>query len=231
MRVTLPPLHHYQQLVAKNNARFKVLACGRRWGKSKLAAVLALKHALEGKTVWWVAPTYMISNIGWNMIRPLATQVFAEVHESTRTLTFPTGGSISCKSGDKPDNLRGESLAFVIMDEADFMPERVWTEVIRPALSDQKGGALIISTPNVEGGWFHQLFNDGQDDQIKDVKSWRFPSVTNPYLDPDEIEAAKNHCQILSSDESFLLSSSRALVLCCRMRGSKQLTTFLQEMK
>jgi predicted phage terminase large subunit-like protein len=157
----------------------------------------------------------MISNIGWNMIRPLATQVFAEVHESTRTLTFPTGGSISCKSGDKPDNLRGESLAFVIMDEADFMPERVWTEVIRPALSDQKGGALIISTPNIEGGWFHSLFNDGQDDQIKDVKSWRFPSVTNPFLDPDEIESAKKSLPDIVFRREFLaefVSSSGALL-------------------
>lgn len=215
MRVRLPSLHHYQQIVAKDPSRFKVLVCGRRWGKSKLAAVLALRAALLGQKVWWVAPTYSVSSIGWRMIRPMAEQVFAETQESVRTVTFPTGGSITCKSADVPQNLRGESLDLVIIDEADFIQERVWTEVLRPSLADRKGSAIIISTPNIEGGWFHNIFNIGQDGSDPNTKSWRFPSITNPYLDPDEIEAAKRSLPEIVFRREFMaefVSSSGALL-------------------
>lgn len=152
--------------------------------------MLALKDALEGKRVWWVAPTYSISTIAWAMIKPMALQVGAEILESTRTAKFSSGGFISCKSGDQPNNLRGESLDLVILDEADFLPENVWNEVLRPALADRKGRAVMISTPNVEGGWFHQLFQQGTEGH-PEISSWQLPSITNPYLDPEEIQAAR----------------------------------------
>lgn len=191
MRITLPTLHPLQLQVAQHPARFKVLVCGRRWGKTRLGSVLALKDALEGKRVWWVAPTYGISTIAWHMIKPMALQVGAEISESTRTARFASGGFIGCKSGDQPNNLRGESLDLVILDEADFLPEQVWTEVLRPALADRKGRAVMISTPNIEGGWFHMLFQAGLEGH-PDVASWQLPSVSNPFLDPQEIAAARN---------------------------------------
>lgn len=190
MKITLPSLHPLQLHVAQHPARFKVLVCGRRWGKTRLGSVLALKDALEGKRVWWVAPTYSISTIAWAMIKPMALQVGAEILESTRTAKFSSGGFISCKSGDQPNNLRGESLDLVILDEADFLPENVWNEVLRPALADRKGRAVMISTPNVEGGWFHQLFQQGTEGH-PEISSWQLPSITNPYLDPEEIQAAR----------------------------------------
>jgi hypothetical protein len=175
---------------------------------------MALKSALEGKRVWWVAPTYSISTIAWQMIRPMASQLGGEIAESTRTAKFPTGGFISCKSGDQPNNLRGESLDLVILDEADFLDEIVWTEVLRPALADRKGQAVMISTPNIEGGWFHSLFHKGQDG-TQDIISWQFPSSSNPYLDPEELEAARASIPEIVYRREFLaefVSSSGALL-------------------
>jgi predicted phage terminase large subunit-like protein len=214
MKVTLPPLHALQKMVATHPARFKILVCGRRWGKTRLGSVMALKAALEGKRVWWVAPTYSISTIAWQMIRPMASQLGGEIAESTRTAKFPTGGFISCKSGDQPNNLRGESLDLVILDEADFLDEIVWTEVLRPALADRKGQAVMISTPNIEGGWFHSLFQKGQDG-TQDIISWQFPSASNPYLDPEELEAARASIPEIVYRREFLaefVSSSGALL-------------------
>lgn len=214
MKVTLPPLHPLQKMVATHPARFKILVCGRRWGKTRLGSVMALKAALEGKRVWWVAPTYSISTIAWQMIRPMASQLGGEIAESTRTAKFPTGGFISCKSGDQPNNLRGESLDLVILDEADFLDEIVWTEVLRPALADRKGQAVMISTPNIEGGWFHSLFQKGQDG-TQDIISWQFPSASNPYLDPEELEAARASIPEIVYRREFLaefVSSSGALL-------------------
>lgn len=171
-------------------ARFRVLVCGRRWGKTRLGAALALRAGLEGKRVWWVAPTYSISGIAWEQVRAMARPLGATAIESTRTLRLPSGGFVAFKSADNPDNLRGEGLDFLVMDEADFVARRVWEEVLRPALADRKGKALIISTPNVEGGWFHELVQRGQGEDLE-VRAWQLPSWTNPHLDPEEIDAAR----------------------------------------
>jgi predicted phage terminase large subunit-like protein len=188
--IRLPKLHSAQAEVAKDPTRFRVLVCGRRWGKTRLGSVLALRAGLEGKRVWWVAPTYSISGIAWEQVRSMARPLGATALESLRTLRFAGGGFVAFKSADNPDNLRGEGLDFLVMDEADFVARRVWEEVLRPALADRKGKALIISTPNVEGGWFHQLVQRGQGEDLE-VKAWQMPSWTNPHLDGAELDAAR----------------------------------------
>lgn len=153
--------------------------------------VLAVAAAIEGKRVWWVAPTYAISSIAWRLCKAMLRAVpGADLREVDRVVALPGGGEVWFKSGDKADNLRGEGLDLLVMDEADFQPAASWTEVLRPALADRKGKALFISTPKVEGGWFHELFRKGQRGE-EGWASWSYPSWTNPFLDPAEIESAK----------------------------------------
>lgn len=191
LTITLPKLHPRQAEVARHPARFRVLVCGRRWGKTRLGVVLALESALGGGRVWWVAPIYAQSLIAWRLLVPMARQIpGATVRESEHSIRLPGGGEVWCKSADNPDSLRGEGLDLLVMDEADFVAESVWTEALRATLSDRRGRALFISSPRVEGGWFHRLFLDGQK-AAGEVASWRFPSDTNPHLHPDEIDAAR----------------------------------------
>ena len=66
--------HPGQRAIMSHSARFRVVACGRRWGKSEMAAHEALERALEenGATIWWVAPTYDQANdYGFNKMLPL----------------------------------------------------------------------------------------------------------------------------------------------------------------
>lgn len=168
-----------------------MLVCGRRWGKTRLGVVESLAEALTGGRVWWVAPIYSQALIAWRYFLPMVGQIRgAVVNRSEHSITFPGGGEVWCKSADNPDTLRGEGLDLLVMDEADFVAEEVWTESLRATLSDRKGRALFISSPKVEGGWFHRLFRDGQKG-INNTASWAFPSATNPYLDPAEVEAAR----------------------------------------
>lgn len=176
--------------MARSRARFRVLVCGRRWGKTRLGVVEALAVALRGGRVWWVAPVYSQALIAWRLLGPMARQIPGAVpRESEHVLRLPGGGEVWCKSADRPDALRGEGLDLLVMDEADFVDEAVWTESLRATLSDRKGRALFISSPRIEGGWFHRLYLEGQ--RPGDVQSWSFPSVTNPHLDPAEIDAAR----------------------------------------
>ena len=213
-KLKMPQLHEYQQMVAQDPARFKYLSCGRRWGKTIGCASIAVRAAFYGQRGWWVAPTYQIASLGWREARGLAVKINPvistwgfppiEIKEGAMTLLFPSGGSLVFKSSDVPDNLRGEGLDFLIMDEADFQPEIVWEDILRPALSDRQGWAIFISTPNNEGSWFHRNYLKGMPGNPPDVpflnapfgerpeiKSWQFSSYTNPKIEDSEIDAAK----------------------------------------
>ena len=61
----VPDLRHTQRKIADHPSRFKVVSCGRRWGKTTLGLALAVKYALDGKRVWWVAPTYLLAFHTW----------------------------------------------------------------------------------------------------------------------------------------------------------------------
>src|SRR4051812_17367224 len=90
--LTMPPLHRGQTEVRTHPARFKVLACGRRWGKTRLGAALCLETALNGGVAWWIAPTYKVAAVGWRQLKGLAQQVEgAEVREVDRKATLPGG--------------------------------------------------------------------------------------------------------------------------------------------
>ena len=189
--VTLPSLHTSQRRVADSDARFRVLACGRRWGKTRLGAALCTVTALNGGRAWWTAPSYPMSVVGWRLIKRLALQIpGVDIRRAERSITFPTGGEIWVRSADNPDSLRGEGLDFVVLDECAFMKEEAWSEAIRPALSDRQGRAMFISTPKGRN-WFWRLWQRCQDGHDIDWHGWQLPTSDNPYIADDEIEAAR----------------------------------------
>lgn len=190
LEVKMPPLHDGQAAVVHDPTRIRVLACGRRWGKTRLGAALCIAAALDGGRAWWVAPSYKMAAVGWRLISTLAVQVpGTQISRSERMASLVGGGTVQVRSADNPDSLRGEGLDFVVLDECAFMPEIVWTASLRPALSDRQGRALFISTPKGRT-WFWRLWTQGQVDGAE-VKSWNFATSDNPYIPADEIEAAR----------------------------------------
>lgn len=186
-----PGLHSTQAEVSEDNARFKVLAAGRRWGKTRLGVYLCLKVAIEGGRAWWVAPSYPIASVGWRDLTQLARQIPETIiREGDRIVRMPGGGWVQIKSADNPDSLRGEGLDFVVLDECAFMREAAWTQALRPALSDRQGGALFISTPKGRG-WFWYAYQRGLDGDGL-WRSWRYPTSANPYIEPSEIDIAQS---------------------------------------
>jgi len=187
-KVKLPELHEGQIQVAQSNARFKVLAAGRRWGKTRLGVWLCLEQAWRGKRAWWIAPTYAMALEGWKDLRNIGVEFGTIIKESEKTIITPTGGMVSIKSSDNPDRLRGAGLDFVVLDECAFMKENVWAEVVRPTLTERRGGALFISTPKGYN-WFSKLFDNAE--KLQDWERWQLPSQTNPFVPLDELAIAK----------------------------------------
>jgi len=190
--LTLPALHPAQLAIAKNTTRFKVLSCGRRWGKTRLAAACAIKRAIEGGQIMWVGPSYQIAEVGWRSLEFLGRQIpGAKIVD--RRLSIASGW-VQVRSADSEGGLRGEGLDLLIVDECAHIRNfgAIWEQELRPALSDRKGGAMFISTPK---GFNHfaDLFNMRENDW----QSWQLPTSSNPYIDAAEIEAARKQIPAL----------------------------------
>ena len=186
-------LHERQRRIWNDPARFRVVAAGRRFGKSWLGCAMCFDVALHGGRAWWVAPSYPMSNVGWRGLAQIRAQlpgVGIDLRRGERSFAFPGGGEVRVKSADNPDSLRGEGLDFVVLDECAYMKREAWTEALRPALSDRKGGALFISTPRGLN-WFRALWLRGQDLTQSEWRSWTFKTSDNPFIAPEEIEAAR----------------------------------------
>jgi len=181
--------HPGQREVRNHPARFKVLVAGRRWGKTRLGVNMCMDAASRGKRAWWVAPSYKMAKVGWRPLMRLGLKIGAQVSKSDWSVILPGGGEVWVRSADTPNSLRGDGLDLVVMDECAYILQSAWTEGLRPALSDRKGGALFISSP-AGLNWFFNLYQNGQDDG-EEWMSWRKPTGDNPYIDPAEIEAAR----------------------------------------
>ena len=185
----LPKLHPAQLEVAKSKARFRILVAGRRFGKTRLGTLLCLAKAMEGKNAWWVAPTYAMALEGWKTVRDLAGKYGMEVKESEKTVYTKAGGFLTVTTAHNPDRLRGAGLDFIVLDECAFIKEQTWKEVLRPTLTERKGGCLFISTPKGIQNWFKRLYDEAENNP--DWERWQFSSYDNPMIDRKELTIAK----------------------------------------
>lgn len=190
LEITLPALHPAQRQVRESRARFRLLAAGRRFGKTLLGCGECTEVGLQHGKAWWVAPSYKMAAVGWRGLKQIAHQIpNTEVREMDRMITYPGGGFAQVRSADDPQSLRGEGLDLVVFDEFAFTKREAWTEAVRPALSDRQGRALFISTPKGHNH-FWEMWVTAQQDGIE-WEAFQFPSSANPYLEPGEIEAAR----------------------------------------
>lgn len=191
LNVTFPKLLPVQQIIEDSDARFKVVAAGRRSGKTRYGVIKVTQTALHGGNAWWVAPSYKVARIGWRQLVAVARQIpGAEIKLADYEIIMPGGGRIGVRSDDRDRTgaLRGESLDLVVLDEAAYISEVAWKEALRPALSDRRGGAIFISTPNGYN-WFYDLF-----EAAKTRDNWQtfhYPTSANPIISREELNEAK----------------------------------------
>jgi len=201
--IRLPkPLPHQRPLL-RDPHRHKTAVCGRRWGKTGagLPACVKghghpdphhphhLKGALDGGNIWWVAPTFVITQkIERDLMQCFQTSGFA-YHKTARRIELSTGGSITLKTAASPASLRGDGLDGIVYDEAAFGSEASWKEALRPALADKKGWSLFLTSPNGPN-WVKDRFDLAKTNP-NHYRSWQCPSSQNPLMTPEEMEQAR----------------------------------------
>lgn len=205
--------HPGQQVVLDSAARFKVMNCGRRFGKTKLAAKIILQNARKHKKMlWWVAPTYKVVKRGYaEVLRQLPDGVL--MHDPPPESNFDSGRSVILRfkngtrmefySAERPEGMLGEGVDFAVLDEAAIMPSRIWNQIVRPTLMDRQGGALMISTPRGRN-WFYKVWQRGQDIGQPDWQSWTFTSYDNPHLPDGEVDDMRKSMPRLEFEQEVL---------------------------
>lgn len=187
-------LNKWQLSVAIDDHRFKVVCAGRRAGKSVLSRMVILQWATKTPGLYWiVSPTYRQSKqIHWrDLLKEVPKSWVEKKNEVDLSIHLKNGSIIELKGAENPDALRGVKLRGLIIDEIATIRNWnwLWSEVLRPTLTDYESPALFISTPK-GFNHFHELYLQG----IKDnpvIKSWVFTSYDNPFVPKTEIDQAR----------------------------------------
>ena len=199
MQIILPKLHQAQKEIINSKARFVVVMCGRRFGKSELSQVKIITTAIEGKRVAYVTPTYKLAKTFFDKL--INVVPFAN-NKSDLIIEFPNQGSIEFYTGERLDNLRGRKFHLVVIDEASYISdlENGWLNSIRPTLTDYQGEAIFLSTPRGKN-YFYSLYLKGGD---KDWQSFKYSTYDNPYILKSEIEDAKTQLPTAVFNQEYL---------------------------
>lgn len=211
-------MHPGQAAIYNSEARFKVCAAGRRFGKSHFAAYMlginALKETHRGYKlddeagVYYVAPTFdQAKRIMWPKLAALLGHVkdgglIKGVNSNDGWIQLINDRKIYIKGADNPDSLRGIGLSYVVLDEYADMRRNVWSEILDPALMDYEGDALFIGTPKGKNH-FYTMFMKGMDYDYAETddpypmwESFHFKSMDNPFLAEHELR------RLMDSDNS-----------------------------
>ena len=205
LQISLLP---WQRECWDSKARFQVIAAGRRCGKSRYAAYRLIVEALQSEKghVFYVAETQsQARSIMWSVMQEIGRDVIKSAHINNLEFTLINGATISLKGSDRPDTMRGVSLSFVVLDEYATMKPEVWTEVLRPALADQRGRGVFIGTPQGRNH-FYDLYIEAELGEDEDWAAWHLTSFDNPMLDPKEIESAKATMGSFAFNQEFMAS-------------------------
>ena len=187
-----------QTEIAKSTNRFRVVNCGRRFGKTTLAVEeIKGKAVIKGvEKIVYIAPTIsQARDIAWAIMRKELLPVTINTNESRLELKVRTlkGGecTIMLKGWEAIETLRGQRFDFMVIDEIASMRNfwENWHEVLRPTLTDTRGEVLFISTPKGYNH-FYELYK--MQDNDKDYRSFHYTTFDNPHIPHDEVLKAKS---------------------------------------
>ena len=192
-----PEPHAAQAAVRAEARRFNVLNCGRRFGKTDEAKRLLAEKLLSGERCAYISPTYAMARQFYAEMVDLLFPVTTRKNDNQR-IEVGTGLLDIWSAENGADRVRGQRYHRVVMDECAMIVGlvNVWERVVRPTLADYIGDAWFLSTPR-RGGGFEELYRKAETDG--EWMAWTLPTWLNPFIDPAEIERAREG----SSAETF----------------------------
>jgi hypothetical protein len=204
-------LHPKQAEVFHDKSRFKVMVCGRRFGKTQALKAEMMFEAITkpNSSIWYVAPTYkQAKRLMWSELKRSIPPSFIKYKsEVDLILELKNGSTIALFGVDKPDGLRGSGINLLCMDEyQDFKPE-IFEKVLYPTLTDRRGRVVVAGTPK-SYNLLYELYMRGYDPAWRKDgwKSWQFVTADNPFIPRSEIDAARRNLDEKSFKQEYLAS-------------------------
>lgn len=187
-----PRKHQIELHDALDKNRFVVGVMHRRFGKTVAAINQIIKRAiecqLEAPRYAYIAPTYtQAKRIAFDYLVKYTKPLGAVVNISELRVDF-WGRRISLHGADNFNSLRGTYYDGVVLDEVGDMNPKVWSEVLRAALTDRKGWALFIGTPKGNNHF------KGLRDRASDEQDWsllEFKASETGIIDPQELDSSR----------------------------------------
>lgn len=193
--VQIPRLYQFQREILWCDARHVFVIAGRRIGKTLSAQVRAIRDAVRGKMVLWVAPVFKQLRDNYEEIAELAKDITIKALTNDELIIYAENGAtgrIRFRSADSPDNLRGQTADTVIFDEICFCKSdehlKKCLKVLRPMLTERQGRFFFISSPNGHN-YAHTLY-----ETCCNSKEWFCAQYTwevSPHIKAHEVAKAK----------------------------------------
>ena len=167
---------------------YSIILKSRQLGISTLSAGFALWLMLfhENKTVMALATTQatarnLVQKVQF-MYENLPSWMKVEAVENNRlSLKLKNSSRILAKSSS-PDAARSEAVSLLIIDEAAFVENVAETWASAQQTLATGGGAIVLSTPNGTGNWFHQMWVKAESSQ-NDFLPIKLPWYLHPERD------------------------------------------------
>jgi len=195
-----------QQNIINGSKRFTVASCGRRFGKTTIAVRQICYNArIPNQEIYYVSPSYRMSKtIVFKKLKHKLMDLrwLKKVNETELSFILKNNSTISLKGADNYDSLRGVGLDFVCLDEAADIDKEAWYEVLRPALSDKQGRALILGTPK-GFNWFKDVFDLSQE-YPEEWASFQYTTLDGGQVALSEIESARRTLDSKTFNQEYL---------------------------
>ena len=175
--------------------RWSVLVCHRRFGKTVCMINHLLMADLTSKVsnprYAYIAPTFkQAKSIAWDYIKQFTHKIpGVKFNETELRVDLPNKARITLLGSENCDGLRGIYLDGCVIDEYANVNDRLFPEIIRPALSDRKGFCIFIGTPQGMNNNFYELFQ-----HAKGADDWFYfkaKASETKVVDQDELTKAK----------------------------------------
>ena len=180
--------------IVDGTQKYITVVSPRQQGKSLLLVNLLLYYGINDKgcKIGVVAPIY-------SQARKLMEDLYEAIKDSgiveatnfsNHEIKLKTGSKIYFRSSEREDGLRGYTFSYLFLDEASYQTEDAYRRAIEPTALVHGKKVVLFSTPRGRD-WFYNMFELGQNPEYPNYASVRMEQGDNPYINQEEVEAAK----------------------------------------
>lgn len=199
---------HYERYKGFYDKQLQILDCKTKYlyclgsnksGKTFTMATWIIEQSLKypTKRVSWLAPTYRVAKIGFDLCKKLLTTTTIEdvikVNESRMEILMPNKCIIAFVSAEKPQNIYGQESFAVVVDEASRVKKEAY-EAMESTTYYTDAQIFMIGNPRFKSDWFYQeylLAKNNKNTTATALKITAIDAVKNGILSQKVVDQAK----------------------------------------